>query len=143
MAHSGESLRRRPLADPIFAPAATIEADKGAAALGTAASIGALFSAAACCVLPLGLAAAGLGAGGLAALVPFHWPLTIAAIIAIAAAWLLYLRKKRACSRDTDCTTSPPSRATLLMLCLSTLFVIVSASWSFIEAPLMRLLGGA
>lgn len=120
-----------------------MEADRGVAALGTAASFGALFSAAACCVLPLALGAVGLGAGGLAALVPFHWPLTIAASVAVAAAWLLYLRKKRACARGAACMTAPPSRATLLMLCLSTLFVTVSAFWSFIEAPLMRLLGGA
>ena len=120
-----------------------MEADRGVAALGTAASFGALFSAAACCVLPLTLGAAGLGAGGLAAVVPFHWPLTIVAIVAVAAAWLLYLRKKRACAREADCSTTPPSRATLLMLSVSTVFVTVSAFWSFIEAPLMRLLGGA
>lgn len=113
------------------------------AALGAAASVGALFSAAACCVLPLALGAVGLGAGGLAVVVPFHWPLTIAALVAVAAAWLLYLRKKRACARDSGCTTVPPSRATFVMLCLSTIFVTLSAFWSFIEAPLMRLLGGA
>ena len=131
------------MADPLFAPASTIEADRGVAALGTAASFGALVSAAACCVLPLAFGAAGLGAGGLAALVPFHWPLTIAAMVAVAAAWLLYLRKKRACAREAGCTTAPPSRATLVMLSVSTVFVTVSAFWSLSEAPLIRLLGGA
>ena len=129
--------------DILTARASPGETDRAIAAFGTAASFGALFSAAACCVLPLALGAVGLGAGGLATIVPFHWPLTIIALLAVAAAWLLYLRKKRACSGEQGCAAGPPSRATFLMLCLSTVFVIVSAFWSFIEAPLMRLLGGA
>jgi mercuric ion transport protein len=111
--------------------------------LGTAASFAALLSAAACCVLPLALAAVGLGAGGLSMLVPLHWPLTILAIVAIVAAWLLYVRKRRACRRDESCAAAPPSRAIFLMLSISTTFVAISVFWSFIEAPLMRLLGGA
>ena len=109
--------------------------------LGTAASFGALFSAAACCVLPLALGALGVGAGGLSAIVPYHWPLTIIAIVAVATAWLLYLRKRRAGARDARCAA--PTRATFVMLCVSTVLVAISAGWSFIEAPLMRLLGGA
>lgn len=117
-------------------------ADRGVAGLGALASLGALFSAAACCVLPLGLAALGIGAGGLSALVPFHWPLTIAAITAVAAGWLLYGRKRRACAIASR-AAAPPSRATFVMLCLATPMVGVSVLWSFIEQPLMRLLGGA
>ena len=112
------------------------------AGLGALASLGALISAAACCVLPLGLAALGIGAGGLAALVPWHWPLTIAAIVAVATGWFLYARKRRACA-VADCADAPPSRATLVMLCFATAMVGISALWSFIEQPLMRLLGGA
>ena len=116
-------------------------ADEGVAAVGSVISLGALFSAAACCVLPLALGALGLGAGGLAAVVPFHWPLTIAAMIAVAAGWLFYLRRRRACA--ADCSAARPKRMTFAILCLATIFVTVSALWSFIEAPLMRLLGGA
>lgn len=112
------------------------------AGLGALASLGALFSAAACCVLPLGLAALGIGAGGLAALVPWHWPLTIAAIVAVAAGWFLYARKRRACA-ITGCTPAPSSRATIVMLSFATVMVGISALWRFIEQPLMRLLGGA
>ena len=118
-------------------------ADEGVAAVGSVISLGALFSAAACCVLPLALGVLGLGAGGLAAVVPFHWPLTVAAMIAVAAGWLFYLRRRRACAADGDCSTAPPKRMTFAILCLATIFVTVSALWSFIEAPLMRLLGGA
>ena len=117
-------------------------ADLGVATLGTMASIGALFSAAACCILPLALAAVGVGSAGLSSVVPFHWPLTIAAIVAVAAGWLFYLRKREACVRDARCTNPPPAKSTLVLLCAATLFVTISACWPFIEAPLMRALGG-
>lgn len=126
-------------ASPLF-KSADGETDHRVAALGVAASFGAFFSAAACCVLPLALGAIGVGAGGLSAIVPLHWPLTIAAMVAVTAGWFIYVRKQRACARDGKCTMKAPSRATLLTLCVATVFVIVSAFWSFIETPLMNLL---
>lgn len=115
----------------------------GVAAVGTVASVTALISAAACCVLPLALAAIGIGAGGLAAIVPFHWPLTIAAAIAALAGWAVYIRKRRACAADEGCATAPPTGATFLMLCFATLFVALSALWPFLlEQPLMELFAG-
>jgi len=125
-------------------PASFEPSDRGVATIGTVAGVGALFSAAACCVLPLALAALGVGAGGLAAFVPWHWPMTIAAAVAIAVGWWLYLKRRRACSRDASCTIALPTRATLFMLSLATVFVALSALWpSYIETPLMNLLGGA
>lgn len=117
--------------------------ETGVAALGTAASFTALFSAAACCVLPLALAGIGIGAGGLAAFVPYRWPLTIAALVVVTAGWVLYMRKRRACSADSDCTLSGPSNATFIMLSVATVIVSLSALWGFLEQPLMRALGGA
>jgi len=125
------------------APRLTANADRGAATLGTLASIGALFSAAACCILPLALAAFGIGSAGLSSVVPFHWPLTIAAIVAVGAGWLFYLRRRAACVRDASCPTSPPAKSTFVLLCAATAFVTISAGWPVIEAPLMRMLGGA
>lgn len=117
--------------------------ERGVAAVSTLGGFTALFSAAACCVLPLAFAALGLGAGGLAAFVPYHWPLTIASGVAVAIGWALYVRKRRACSRDAGCTVAPP-RATFVMLSVATVFVALSALWpSYFEGPLMRLLGGA
>lgn len=116
--------------------------DRGAAALGTVASVGALFSAAACCVVPLALAAIGVSSAGLASVVPFHWPLTIAALVVVAVGWLFYLRRRQACARDISCTVSPPARSTFILLSLATLFVTISACWPLIEGPLMRALGG-
>ena len=124
-------------------PAPLEAVDKGAANLGVLASFAALFSATACCVLPLALGALGIGAGGLAAVVPFHWPLTIAALVTVAAGWFLYLRKRQACAADLECPVAPPSRATFVLLCLATTIVTVSALWGYIEQPLMRALGGA
>jgi len=121
---------------------APAHADRGAAALGTVASIGALFSAAACCVVPLALAAIGVSSAGLASVVPFHWPLTIAAVVVVAVGWLFYFRRRQACARDATCTAPPPARSTFILLSLATLFVTISVCWPLIEEPLMRALGG-
>lgn len=118
--------------------------ETGVAVVGTAAGITALFSAAACCVLPLAFAVIGLGAGGLAAFVPYHWPLTFASAIVLAVGWLLYLRKRRTCVEGEECVSARPRRVTLVLLCIATGAVALSAAWPrFLEGPLMRLLGGA
>ena len=119
-------------------------ADRGVAALGALTSVGAVLAALACCVLPLGLAALGVGAGlssALKPLVPLHWPLSIVAMLAVASGWILYLRRRRmACAEGASCGVSPPSRATLILLCAATLLVVLSSLWPFIEPALMRLL---
>lgn len=111
--------------------------------MGTVASFTALFSAAACCVLPLALAGLGIGAGGLAVFVPYRWPMTIIASVLVIAGWTLYLRNHRARFAGANCAVSAPSRATLVMLVGATVIVAISALWGFIEQPLMRALGGA
>lgn len=108
-------------------------AERKVAAVGTVASLTALLSATACCVLPFALAGVGIGIGGLATLVPYRWPLTIAALLVVATGWMLYLGKHRA----------SPNTATLAMLCIASLVVAICALWAFIEQPLMRALGGA
>lgn len=118
--------------------------ERGVAAVSTVGGFAALFSAAACCVLPLAFVALGLGAGGLAAVVPYHWPLTFISAVALAVGWALFVRKRRACTRDGSCAVAPPSRATLILLCVATAFVALSAIWkAFFEAPLMAWLTGA
>lgn len=130
--------------DTLTPPASFDVPDRGVAVVGIVAGAGALFSAAACCVLPLAFAALGVGASGLADFVPFHWPTTIAAAVAIAAGWFLYVRKRRACAADANCAVAAPTRATPVMLSLASAFVVLSALWpSYLEKPLMNLLGGA
>jgi mercuric ion transport protein len=107
------------------------------AALGMVVSTGALLSAAACCVLPLAFASLGIGAGGLALIVPWHWPLTIAAMAAVAAGWFFYLRNKR-----ISHATAASTKTTFLMLCVATAIAAISALWRYIEEPLMMALQG-
>lgn len=116
--------------------------ETGAAAAGTFASLAALFSAAACCVLPLALTGAGIGAAGLAVFVPYRWPLTIAAALVTAVGWTLYLRKRRACAANAGCTAAAPGPAVLVLLSMATAMVAICAFWGFIEQPLVRALGG-
>lgn len=118
----------------------------GVAALGAVASFSAVFAAAACCVLPAALAAFGVGAGlssSFSALVPFHLPLTIAAMVAVALGWIFYVRRRNLCLSDASCTRAPPTKATFIMLCIATVFVALSAIWPQIEAPLMQAIGQA
>lgn len=133
------------MADEVLASFGVLDgAEKGAAAAGSVGGFAALFSAAACCVLPLAFAAVGLGTGGLAAFVPYHWPLTIASGVAVAVGWGFHLRKRRACMSDASCTVAPPSRTTVVMLSVATVFVAISAIWKpILQAPLMAWLQGA
>lgn len=118
--------------------------ERSVAALGTLASAGALFSAAACCVLPLALAGFGLGVSAFAPFVPYHWPLTIGAAVAVAIGWMLYLRKRRACAADAECEAAPPAKATFILLWVATAFVALSAIWpGYLEQPLTSLLTSA
>ncbi|MFW2449373.1 MAG: hypothetical protein ACN4E6_18810 [Qipengyuania pacifica] len=116
--------------------------DRGVAGVGVLASAAALFSAAACCVLPLVLVAFGLGAGGLGWFVPFHQPLTVAAFLLVALGWFLHLRKARVCSAD-GCEKPVRGSTARLSLLIATTMIGLSALWGFIEQPLMRALGGA
>src|SRR3546814_10499360 len=101
-------------------PPESMRADRPFSLLGVAASLAALFSAAACCVLPLALGAIGIGAGGLAVLVPLHWPLTLAAGAAVSSGWLLDVRCRRACSRSGEQTSELQSlmRIAYAVFCL-------------------------
>lgn len=112
--------------------------DQGLAALGAVTGIGGVSAAAACCVLPLALASAGVGASGLAALSPLHTPLTFFALVAVAGGWLLYIRRRRSCATGFGCR--PAARSTLPLLIIATLFVALGAMWPIIEAPIMAAL---
>lgn len=115
----------------------------GVATLGAVASFSAVLAAAACCVLPAALAALGVGAGlssSFSLLVPFHWPLTIAAVAAVALGWVFYARRRKLCLADTTCKISAPTKATFILLCIATVFVALSAIWPRIEAPLTQAL---
>lgn len=118
----------------------------GLATVGAVAGFGAFFAAAACCILPAGLAAVGLGAGlssSFSAFVPFRWPLMVAAGLAVAIGWALYIRRRNQCRRDPACTRSNPTRATVALLCTATAFIALSAILPQFEAQIMRAIGPA
>lgn len=112
--------------------------DKPIAAGGVVASLAGLTSAAACCVLPLALAGLGVGASGLAWLVPLRVPLTVVALLAVAVGWIVYYRRRRACALDQSCPK--PARSTLWLLIVASSFVAISAFWPEIEPPLIAVL---
>jgi mercuric ion transport protein len=112
--------------------------DMTVAAVAAGFSLGGVTAGAACCVLPLALAGVGIGASQLAPLVPFHTPLSALALLAVAAGWILYARRRKACAAGSDCT--PPSKVTPVLLVVASALVILSAAWSSIEAPLTRML---
>jgi mercuric ion transport protein len=103
--------------------------------------LAALISGAACCVLPLALAAFGIGSGALGFLVAYHWPLTIAALIILTLAWVFHLRISRSCAMD-NCEASSRIKTTRIVLIAATVVILISASWELFEQPLMRWIGG-
>lgn len=127
------------LASPVTPP----RTGAGLTAFGTVASFGAVLAAASCCVLPLALAALGVGVGlssTFALLMPLRWPLTALSILVLAAGWWSYARRRRACAADRSCTVPLPSRATPILLAVGTALTVVALLWGRLEAPLMKAL---
>jgi mercuric ion transport protein len=115
----------------------------GLTAVGALASFAAILAAASCCVLPLALAALGVGAGlssSFAALMPLRWPLTVLSITGLAAGWWVYSRRRRACAADRSCTVPLPAKATPVALTIGTVLTIAAVLWDKLEAPLIRAL---
>lgn len=128
--------------ETLGAPASR-RADAGLSALGALASFGAVLAAASCCVLPLALAALGMGAGlssTFAALMKLRWPLTALSLVGLAAGWWAYGWRRRACVADRSCAVSLPSRATPIVLAIGTALTVIALIWDRLEAPLMKAL---
>ncbi len=129
--------------EPLGASTSRRRADTGLSALGALASLAAVLAAASCCVLPLALAALGLGAGlssNFAALIPLRWPLTATSLIGLAAGWWAYAQRRRSCAGDRSCTMPLPSRATPILLAIGTVLTLIAFAWDLLEAPLMNAL---
>jgi mercuric ion transport protein len=131
------------LHESLGSPAPARRADTGLSAFGVLASAGAVLAAASCCVLPLALAALGIGAGlssTFEALMPMRWPLTALSLIGLATGWWAYTRRRRACAADRSCTVPLPSRATPIVLAIGTVLTVIALIWDRLEAPLMTAL---
>ena len=94
--------------------------------------------ASSCCVLPILLVGAGLGGIGatliptLAALRPYFLG---AAVLAIAAAWVVHLRRSRVCATDAACAAPARSRRAPLWLVSVSAVVLLAIVWQATVEP--------
>ncbi len=105
-------------------------------------SSAAVLAACSCCILPLVLAAAGLSAslsGILTPLGSLHWPMTALSMIAVAASWLIFLRKyRRKCHCDSQAAHKWFLNPQIIMLLVATALTFIAAAWGLFEPTLMK-----
>ncbi len=97
------------------------------------AAASAVLAWAACCILPMSLALAGLGLGGLGWIAGQRAWLTLLALGAIGAGWALTWRRARRCRIDNACVA--PSRLEMGLLGAATLLVVLAMLWQPIIEP--------
>ncbi len=118
-------------------------APKWFAALGLVAGLGAVV-ASSCCVIPLGLAALGAGAGvlgGLATVAEWRVPFLAVSALGIVGGWGAWWWKRPApCVAGSACASPERSRATLALLLCASLIVALAAGWGYIDPVLLKLL---
>jgi mercuric ion transport protein len=130
---------------PAVAPPAAPATPKWFAALGLVAGLGAVV-ASSCCVIPLGLAALGAGAGvlgGLETVAEWRVPFLAISALAIVGGWGAWWWKRPApCVSASDCASPQRSRVTLGLLLCASLIVALAASWGYIDPILLKILKG-
>lgn len=97
------------------------------------AAVGAVFAWAACCVLPMSLALAGLGLGGLNLIAAQRNAITVAALAVIGLGWLFTWRRARMCRVDGACAA--PSPLAIVLLGAATVLVLLALVWQPIVEP--------
>lgn len=98
-----------------------------------AAAAGAVFAWAACCVLPMSLALAGLGLGGLSRVAGQRTWITLAALAVIGVGWVVAWRRARMCRVDSACAA--PSRIGIGLLGAATVLVLLALIWQPLVEP--------
>ncbi|MBA4793350.1 MAG: MFS transporter permease [Phenylobacterium sp.] len=99
----------------------------------------AVFAWAACCVLPMALAAAGLGLTGAAFVAGQRLWLTIGAALVLGAGWWRIGRRARACKIAGGC--APPSQLSVILLSLATALLVLAILWQpFVEPKALMIL---
>ena len=120
-------------------PATRVRAFAG---LGLFSGFGAV-AAKSCCLLPLVLASSGLGGAWLSQELITYRPYFLAvAWIAVAAAWLFAVRRRRVACAPGEACNAPAKGQGLALLTLSTLTVGLATIWEWIEPILVALLLG-
>lgn len=106
---------------------------------GLAAGLAAIV-ASSCCVLPIVFVGLGLSSVAavliptLAVLRPY---LLAAAVLAVAAAWMIYARRRRTCVTDAACDTVGPGRRPPVWLVLASAIVLLALIWQPWIEPLL------
>ncbi|MBC7168715.1 MFS transporter permease [Phenylobacterium sp.] len=108
-------------------------AETGLSWAAVAAAAGAVFAWAACCVLPMSLALAGLGLGGLSWIAGQRTWITLAALGVVGMGWVLTWRRARKCRVDSACAA--PSRLAVGLLGAATVLVLLALAWQPIIEP--------
>lgn len=120
-------------------------APKWFAALGLVAGLGAVI-ASSCCVIPLGLAALGAGAGilgGLETVAAWRVPLLSVGALGIVGGWgAWWFKRPVVCAAGAACASPKSSRATLALLLCASAIVLAAASWSYIDPVLLKFFKG-
>jgi len=98
-----------------------------------AAATGAVFGWAACCVLPMSFALAGLGLSGMSWFAAQRTWITLGALGVVGAGWALTWRRARTCHVDGACAA--PSRLGIGLLGAATVLVLVALIWQPIIEP--------
>ncbi len=123
-------------------PAAT---SKWLAGAGLVAGLGAVI-ASSCCVLPLGLAAIGAGAGVFGVLnevAAWRVPLLTVSALAVAGGWgAWWMKRSEACATGPHCATPARTQSTTLLLMLASVIVIAAAGWEHIDPVLLKFFKG-
>ena len=105
-------------------------------------SSAAVLAACSCCILPLVLAAAGLSASLSSILTPLgslHWPMTALSMIAVAASWLIVLRKYRHKSHcHSQAAVKWLKNRQIILLLVATVMSFIAAAWGYFEPTLMK-----
>lgn len=123
-------------------PPSAVSSSKWFAALGLVTGLGAVI-ASSCCVIPLGLAALGAGAGvlgGLNEMAAWRVPLLSVSALAVAGGWGAWWMKRRdACATGPHCATPSRTQSTTSLLLLASVIVMAAASWAYIDPVLLKL----
>lgn len=109
------------------------------AAVGT--SFSAVVAWAACCVLPMSLAAAGMTFAGTAFFAQQRAWLTAVAAVVLVLGWVLLWRRSQRCKLDKGC--KPPSRLNVALMSVASLLLILAIVWQpLIEPRLLSIILG-
>lgn len=98
-----------------------------------AAAAGAVVAWAACCVLPMSFALAGLGLSGLSWIAGQRTWITLAALGTVGAGWILVWRRARKCRVDAAC--GAPARLGIVLLGAATVLVLLALIWQPLVEP--------